>query len=143
MKRSVSIIALLLFAVMSAFSQSGRGKLTAAELFFDTDPGFGNGVALTFNPGIDSSFRAAVHSLSSSLSPGLHTVNVRLMDSLSNWGPVFKTTLIVENALTARNIGCIIARAYWDNNAATAQPIIIFNGNASNTLNTFVISSSL
>jgi hypothetical protein len=143
MKRSVSIIALLLFVVMSAFSQSGRGKLTAAELFFDTDPGFGNGVALTFNPGIDSSFRAAVHSLSSSLSPGLHTVNVRLRDSLSNWGPVFKTTLIVENALTARNIGCIIARAYWDNNTAIAQPLIILNGNASNALNTFINSSSL
>ena len=143
MKRCVPIFALLLFAVMSVMAQSGRGKLTGAELFFDSDPGQGNGIALTFNSGIDSSFRSMVHSMSSSLSPGLHSVNVRLRDSLSNWGPVFKTTLVVENTLSSRNIGCILARAYWDSNVSSAQPLMIFNGNASNALNTFINSTSL
>ncbi|MBK9638723.1 MAG: hypothetical protein IPO63_13265 [Bacteroidetes bacterium] len=90
MKRCIPIIALLLFSVMSAMAQSGRGKLTAAELFFDSDPGLGNGIALTFNPGLDSSFRSVVHTMSSTLSPGLHSVNIRLRDSLNNWGPVLK-----------------------------------------------------
>ncbi|MBK9638722.1 MAG: hypothetical protein IPO63_13260 [Bacteroidetes bacterium] len=51
--------------------------------------------------------------------------------------------MVVENTLSSRNVGCILARAYWDSNISFAQPLIIFNGNASNALNTFINSSSL
>lgn len=143
MKHFIGVWVWLLLAVFVSKAQSGRGLVRSAEVFFDADPGQGNGISLNFNPGIDSSFRAAVQAITPGLSNGLHTVNVRFRDGQQNWGPVFKTTLLVENPLLPRNIGAILARAFWNNDSTLAQPMIIFNGNAGNALNTFVNATSL
>lgn len=59
-------------------------KITKAEYFFDTDPGFGNGINIPLTPGIDISalsFNADI----SALSNGVHTLFVRSCDSLGQW----------------------------------------------------------
>ncbi len=143
MKHISGILLILLMACLPSQAQTGRGKLVGAELYFDTDPGAGNGIALTFNPGLDSSFQTALHNYSSALTTGLHTVNVRFKDSLDQWGEVFKTTLVIENALPSRSISASVARAFWDSNIASAQMLMVYNGNASDAINTFINSSSL
>jgi FtsP/CotA-like multicopper oxidase with cupredoxin domain len=63
--------------------------VTAAEFFEATDPGAGNGSALTFSPA--GSATATLSVLPRSLSVGAHTLLVRAKDSNGMWG---KTTLV-------------------------------------------------
>lgn len=143
MKYIFKTLLLLLLLTGSLHAQIGRGKITAAELFFDSDPGQGSGIALTLNGGINDAIRDAINTNATGLSVGLHTINVRMRDSLNQWGPVFKTTLAVENSQPAvRNISASIARLYWDSNIAGATPMVIFNGNATKAINEFIEASA-
>lgn len=57
--------------------------LTRAEYFFDSDPGNGNGINLPITPGgqINTAFVVPL----SSLSPGFHTLHVRIRDNIERW----------------------------------------------------------
>ena len=143
MKYIFKTLLLLLLLTGSLHAQTGRGKITAAELFFDSDPGQGSGIVLTLNAGINDAIRDVINTNAPGLSVGLHTLNIRMRDSLNNWGPVFKTVLAVENPQAAtRTISASIARLYWDANIAGATPMVIFNGNAANAINEFIQAST-
>jgi hypothetical protein len=65
-------------------SFAGAGNLTALEYFFDTDPGFGNGVPLTISSSnnlADLGFDLNVAALSN----GTHRLFVRSRDAAGNW----------------------------------------------------------
>lgn len=69
----------------------GQPKLTQAEFFVDSDPGQGNGFALSALDGsIDEMFEvvSASHS-SGSYGLGLHTLFIRLRNSDATWGSVY------------------------------------------------------
>lgn len=143
MKLFIQLVFFMLVFTISSYSQIGRGKITAAEYYFDTDPGQGAATAMTLQGNLNDDMRTAIQTGSQSLSAGKHTINVRLKDSLGHWGPVFKTTLSVENAATGRNLSMALARVYWDANVAGAVNMIILNGNAADAINTFVTTSPL
>jgi gliding motility-associated-like protein len=59
-------------------------NLIAAEYFFDTDPGVGNGTAIPITPGATSNFIASIPT--GSLTPGFHFAAIRTKDANGNWG---------------------------------------------------------
>jgi hypothetical protein len=144
MKLFIRILILAIVLAGNLHAQVGRGKLTGAELFFDTDPGLGMGTALTLQGNLNDVMRNAIQSATPALTVGIHTINVRMKDSLGNWGPVFKTTLNVESPISVnRIISAALGRVYWDNNVGSAVGLIILNGNAGNAVNTFITATNL
>ena len=143
MKLFIRFLILFIILAGSLQAQVGRGKITAAEFFFDTDPGQGSATALTLQGNATDLLRNAIQSASQNLAVGKHTLNLRMKDSLGHWGVVFKTTLSVESPATSRSINASIARVYWDANVAGAVNMIMLNGNISNAINSFITSSPL
>lgn len=133
----------MVVGIGDARAQVGRGKITAAEFFFDTDPGQGAGTAVSLQGNANDLLRTAIQSATVTLAAGKHTINIRIKDSLNHWSPVFKTTLSVENAGTARSINVNLARMYWDANIAGATNLVIYNGNVGDAINSFVNSTPL
>jgi len=58
-------------------------NIVSLEYFFDNDPGFGNGILVSVNPGqqIDEIFQIDLNSLTS----GQHTFYIRAKDNTENW----------------------------------------------------------
>jgi len=59
------------------------GPIVAAEYFTNTDPGLGNGTALTVTPG--DSVELSQNISVSGLAPGSHTLSIRFRDDSSHW----------------------------------------------------------
>jgi len=78
MKRSYLLLALLL-----AIIQSQAQIITGAEYFFDTDPGTGNGTALTVSPGDSILLNTTIPT--SALSIGFHKLYIRVQNANGNW----------------------------------------------------------
>lgn len=96
--------------------------VTAAEYFFDTDPGVGNGTALTVNiPGniVNQTFLIPVPA---SMSAGDHMLSIRVRDVNGIWGLFERDTITVSNAAT---IECPNDTTV---NAATGQCSATVNG---------------
>ncbi len=142
MKKYIGLLLLCLFLLPSVLlAQTGRGKLVQAEFFWDADPGQGSGFQLALQGGVNDAARSAIANTMAGLPIGLHTLNVRVQDSLLNWGPVFQTVLKIDASITSRDIFVVVGRAYWDNAPATSSALVMFNGNANNALNAFVQAS--
>jgi hypothetical protein len=77
---------------------NAQNSVTAAEYFFDNDPGQGSGfgLALTSNTIVSASQLASV----SSLSLGRHVVYVRLKSQKGNWGAPVGTAVTVSKPTT-------------------------------------------
>jgi hypothetical protein len=99
MKKIFIIIGMLCIA----FSMQAQ-TITAAEFFIDTDPGVGNGTAITPAPsGANPTFAASVPT--TSLTNGFHFVGVRTKDNLSKWGLFENRGFYISSATTnASNI---------------------------------------
>lgn len=70
-------------------------NLTQAEYFFDTDPGFGNGVSIPLTPGADiAAFNFPVNA--SGLSNGAHRLFVRSRNTAGNWSHTIFREMIVD-----------------------------------------------
>jgi len=59
-------------------------NLVAAEYFFDTDPGVGNGTSIPITTGATSNFIASIPT--GSLTPGFHFVAIRAKGANGKWG---------------------------------------------------------
>ena len=80
----------------------GKVTLTAAEYFFDVDPGPGNGTPIP-SP-VDGAWNGPDEDIqlvrrSDDLSPGYHTLYVRCKDSDGNWGTTNQTDFYVAEPL--------------------------------------------
>ncbi|HYC86943.1 MAG TPA: T9SS type A sorting domain-containing protein [Chryseosolibacter sp.] len=75
---------------------TGNANVSKLEYFFDTDPGFGAATDVTITPGtnVNTSFFADA----SSLSPGVHTLNIRTMDEAGAWSLTYARPIIVVSA---------------------------------------------
>ena len=87
--------------------------LTAAETFFDADPGAGMGFRYAI-PGLPASHTGVIPvdaAATQALSTGVHTLSVRYQDSRGVWGAP-STTLIVKSGETVESLK--IARFEWE-----------------------------
>jgi hypothetical protein len=125
-------------------------KVTAAECFFDTDPGQGNGTTLiAFDGAFDEALEQAVDNGGiTAPSLGKHKFNVRLKDPQGTWGPVFTTVIFTENPITTRQIRLVAGEYYWDTDPGQGNgtALFAFDGaldNALETLTQGALTSSL
>ncbi len=103
-------------------------RLTRIEYFLDTDPGFGNGTAVSFTRGIDVTvnFTASI----SALSNGLHVLYVRSQDSLGRWS-LTNSQLFFRDASASRTAPNVTAAEYFfdtDPGVGLASPISVVAG---------------
>jgi len=69
------------------------GEITAAECFFDTDPGPGNGIPIFVTAGDSASLFQALPV--AALEPGIHRVSLRFQDSLGTWSVPIRRSFIL------------------------------------------------
>ena len=70
---------------------TNTNTVAAAEYFFDSDPGVGNGTPVE----VTSEGRVEASLDTNGLGEGLHTLNLRLQDVEGSWGPARKQTFEV------------------------------------------------
>ena len=75
---------------------SNSNTITAAEYFLDTDPGIGNGTALTLG-GSETEVSVNQDFDLSDASPGLHALFVRFYSPEAGWGPKTSAFFLVED----------------------------------------------
>lgn len=87
---------------------AGTAAIIAAEYYFDSDPGYGNGkqISLT-SANLDSNLAFSI----TGLSAGLHTLFVRLKNNSNAWSSVYQGTVLVSNG--AGNSTMITAVEYY------------------------------
>ncbi len=109
-------------------------NITAAEYFFDNDPGFGSATALAVTGGntINTSSTISVASLSS----GLHNLYVRVKTSNGKWSLAESRLLFKSNNYSNANITA--AEYFYDNDPGhgNATPISISAGDTINLITT-------
>lgn len=114
-------------------------KITAAELYFDTDPGQGSGTPmLALDGNFDNALESVLNSSVTAPALGTHKLCVRVKDAAGTWGPVFTTVLSVENVFVPRNVQVALAEYYWDTDPGqgSGTAMVAFDGNFNNALET-------
>jgi len=119
--------------VLDSLTKAPADKVTAAEYFWDNDPGQGNGNPMVaFDGNFNQAFEAISQSNIGLPSAGGHTLNVRAKDVGGNWGPVFTVVVQVLNSVTQAPADNISAAEYfWDNDPGqgSGNPMVAFDGN--------------
>jgi len=80
-----------------------------AEYFFDTDPGQGNGIAISITPGTISNFTATIPA--TGLTPGFHFLAIRTKGSDGRWG-IFESRGFYVSPIVA-SAGDIVKAEYF------------------------------
>lgn len=106
-----TIRTLLLFLVIGAALRSQGQNVTAAEYFFDKDPGAGKGKALTIGTAgaslhVDDSISTAT------LLPGLHSLSIRTKTADGKWG-LFDTRSFYLSQSSSQGLLSITAAEYF------------------------------
>ncbi len=112
-------------------------KITQAELFFDSDPGQGNGTAMVaFDGNYSDAVESVLNNSTSAPASGMHKLSVRVKDVAGNWGPVFSTAFKVDNLLTTRTIKVAAAELFWDTDPGQGNgtALLAFDGNYSDAV---------
>ncbi len=112
-------------------------KVSAAELFWDADPGQGNGIAmLAFDGNYSDAIESVLNNTLSSPALGLHKLNVRVKDVAGNWGSVFTTVVHIENVFNPRTLKIAAAELFWDTDPGqgSGTAMVAFDGNYSDAV---------
>lgn len=126
-----SIIALLMVTLCSA-----QMFVSQAEYFWDTDPGPGNGTAVS---AADGSFNSAFEQLTKTgiATPGngLHKFCIRIKDGSGVWGPVFTNIIDVQQNPPSTIMAISQAEYFWDTDpgAGNGIPVLAADGNFNST----------
>ncbi len=107
-----------------------RGKIIAAEYFWDTDPGQDNATPLAALDGnFNEAFEQAIAGSTVTLSDGIHKLGVRVRGIDGVWSSVFSSMISVEQG--ARLVKITQAEYFWDTDPGqgSATPLIAFDGN--------------
>lgn len=109
--------------------------VTSAEYFWGTtDPGYGNGTALTsedtqFNERVESIIASQVNSFTTQ---GPILFNIRVKDGNNQWGPTFKKAVFInDNTFTTRQIKLTKFEYFFGNfdpGEGNGTPIVAFDG---------------
>ena len=108
-------------------------NVAAAEYFFDTDPGAGNGSVML---ALDGNFNSAVEDITKSginlPAIGTHTFNIRAKDIGGTWGPVFSTVIdVMASSTSLRSINVATAEYFFDTDpgAGNGSVMLALDGN--------------
>lgn len=107
-------------------------KLTAAECFWDADPGQGSGtVMLAFDGLYSDALESVVKSNLANPGLGMHKLSVRTKDANNNWGPVFSTVVSIQNPFVIPAIKIVAAECFWDTDPGQGNgtAMLAFDGN--------------
>jgi hypothetical protein len=108
-------------------------NVSAAEYFWDLDPGQGSGTPLlAFDGNFDQAIESAVFSSNSLPAIGNHVLNIRMLDAEGTWTAPFSILIEIDEPATAlREIKITSAEAFWDVDpgAGSGIPMIAFDGN--------------
>lgn len=116
-------------------------SLAQSEYFWDTDPGEGNGTALS---AADSSFDSAFEKIAVSgvtmPAAGMHTLNIRIKDNQGVWSPAFTNVIIVDAVTTPTPVSLTQAEFFWDTDPGEGNgtPIAAADGNFDNAFEKFL-----
>lgn len=109
--------------------------VTSAEYFWGTtDPGYGNGTALTsedtqFNERVETIIASQVNSYTTQ---GPMLFNIRVKDGNNQWGPTFKKAVFInDNTFTTRQIKLTKFEYFFGNfdpGEGSGTPIVAFDG---------------
>ncbi|MCW5898142.1 MAG: hypothetical protein KIT10_02645 [Flavobacteriales bacterium] len=120
--------------------------ITAAEYFWDTDPGAGNGTPI---PAVDGNFNDALEAilLETATLPavGQHTLGIRARDLNNAWGPVFRKVIVVEpSLLSLPEIRISQAEYFWDNDPGPGNglPMLAFDGDFNSALEQVMVETA-
>ena len=110
-------------------------EIVAAEYFWDTDPGVGNGTPININP--DFSITSQL-TLTADIAPGIHYLHIRLMDESNSWSHYQRIMVIVEENLIREIVNM---EYFWDvdpgvGNATTVDFDDVFNFDGSVAVST-------
>ncbi len=124
MKKVLLFIGILVSACLG-FSQSPT--ITQIEFFYDTDPGFGNALQLSFTPGseVELDFTLDI----SSLSQGVHSMYIRAKDENNHWSLYTKKNIFIIEGY--QGLPYLVQMEYfWDNDPGFGQatPVSITSG---------------
>ena len=113
----IGLIALiLLFSFISSQAQIRNIQIQQAEFYWDNDPGIGNATALQ---SLDDNFNQALEQLIASNidvpTQGIHVLGLRVKDENGNWSSTFSKAIMVNPALSTRNIRIQLGEYFWDN----------------------------
>jgi len=75
-------------------AQFNAGPLITGELFFDNDPGLGNGFAFSV-PMLDTVNQTLPVGIPDSVTPGLHVFAIRVKDSLGQWSHFYHGNITI------------------------------------------------
>jgi hypothetical protein len=103
-----------------------HAQVTAAEYFFDNDPGAGNGSPITLNSGATINFTKSISI--ASLQPGFHLIGIRTKEN-GSWGLFESRGFYITKAIM--NVPNIVAAEYYidvDPGVGKALPINITPG---------------
>jgi Secretion system C-terminal sorting domain len=112
-------------------STTNVGNIVAAEFFVDTDPGVGNGTAITVIPGATVSFVASIPV--TALSPGFHFTAIRTKDADGRWGLMESRAFYIS--LQTTNVADMVGAEYFidaDPGVGSASPFTVPAGPAIN-----------
>ncbi|MCD0478765.1 T9SS type A sorting domain-containing protein [Chryseobacterium sp. LC2016-29] len=105
-----SIIALLMMLLCPA-----QSYVSQAEYFWDTDPGVGNGTAVSAADGtFNSVFEQLTKTGIAAPSNGLHKFSIRIKDNTGVWGPIFSNVINVQQNQTSALMAISQAEYFWD-----------------------------
>jgi hypothetical protein len=108
-------------------------KVTAAEYFWDTDPGQGSGTAMiAFDGNFNQAIEQATMQTAIGLSVGNHILNYRMRDAENAWSPLFRVVVNINEPTTAQRQIFVAAAEYWfdaDPGAGNGTPMLAVDGN--------------
>ena len=89
--------------VLPSITTSRPIKVNAAESFWDTDPGQGNGTVLL---AFDGNYNDAIESFVNTTLPipssqAIHTLNIRVKDAANTWSPTFRVNVDVQASIAS------------------------------------------
>lgn len=107
-------------------------NITAAEYFFDTDPGTGNGIPLTVStPGSTVNFTASIST--ASLSQGFHTLAIRTRSDDGVWG-IYESRVLYITNFTSDEPPITAAEYFLDTDPGAGNGIPVSVGTTGNTV---------
>jgi len=142
MKKKIYLFYVFLLFIFSSTAQ----KITAAEYFWDSDPGQGNGISLSVFDGNFNSALESVFSNNSTLpSIGDHVLGIRIQSEDGSWGVVYQRVFRVGTNNNS-NLLCKISQAeyFWDSDPGQGNGTVLlaFDGNFNSALETVFNNNS-
>jgi hypothetical protein len=121
-----------IFYKVPAISGNTTTTLSAAEYFFDTDPGIGKGIPLA-TPNADSVMQLYNFDLST-LQNGFHTISIRFKNSKNQWGLSTTRVFYISGNTVSTNTKIAGAEYFFDADPGIGKGIPLATPNADSVM---------